>query len=507
MDMSSTIELDKKKCPYCQTHTLQLIQIDHAHCALECFQCGARGPKRSSQDMPRMLMSLSNYNLLRTVIDEYPDVIFIKNIDGKFTLCNKALADLYNTTPEQMLGKSDADFNDNAEQVAFYLDNSREIIESGKTKFVVESSTDAKTGEIRHYQSIKKPIISSDGSVQVLVIAHDITDLQKAHQAVEESEKRYNFAMDASNVGIWDWNIVTNQVHHNGKWCEMLGLEDDMRIHDMAILDKFIHPNDREKMMNAVDNALRTNGFYESEHRMIRVGGEVIWVHDRGRVVESDENGSPIRMVGSFNDITLSKRFERQLARTSRELERNNETLEQIVLERTEALESVVRELENIATKDQLTGLGNRLMLEQWLQTQSDEQELVSILVDLDHFKSINDRFGHQVGDEVLKATGECLSKIRESDLIIRWGGEEFLIILTHVSLKQAYLIAENLRINLEHLDVLPNQESVTASFGICAKAFYKIEFDAAIQQSDEALYEAKQSGRNQVKIFSFPVN
>jgi len=206
------------------------------------------------------------------------------------------------------------------------------------------------------------------------------------------------------------------------------------------------------------------------------------------------------KRIDLFKDNELKIYSKRE--RTSKELERNNETLEQIVQERTEALELAVKELESIATKDQLTGLGNRLMLEQWLAMQTRNQELVSILIDLDRFKSINDRFGHQVGDEVLAAASKCLSDIRESDLLIRWGGEEFLILLTNVTIEQACMIAENLRANLQNANILPVNEQVTASFGVCAKPFNKTEFENAVQQSDEALYQAKKAGRNQVKVF-----
>ncbi|NIY92927.1 diguanylate cyclase [Vibrio diazotrophicus] len=469
--------------------------------ALECSHCGARGPKSNIDEQPALMVSMSGYNLFRTVIDESPDVICIKNWEGQFLLCNKALASLYGSTPEQMVGKTDADFNENVEQILSYIKSAREVLESGQTTTTIEMSTNAETGEIRYYQSVKKPILAPNGSKLLLIVAHDITELKNAYQAVEESEKRYNFAMEASNVGIWDWNIVNNKVHHNSKWCDMLGLKGNMRVHDMSILKRFIHPTDAKQMMMALGKALEEGVQYDSEHRMVRADGEVLWVHDRGRVVEFDQYGNPIRMVGSFSDITLSKRFERQLEKTSKELERNNETLEQIVQERTEALELAVKELENIATRDQLTGVGNRLMLEQWLTMQTRNQEFVSILIDLDRFKSINDRFGHHIGDEVLEAASQCLSDIRESDLLIRWGGEEFLVLLTNVTIEQACMVAENLRVSLQNADMLPINEQVTASFGICAKPFKKNEFDIAIKQSDEALYHAKNTGRNKVKV------
>ncbi len=492
----------RQLCPYCDKDTLFMHATSSEHHILECKTCGARGPKTSILKPPSILPSYASKNLLRLMMDEATGIVILKNAEGQFLLCNKALADLYGTTVENMIGKTDADFNENEEQVAAYLENLQEVIASGVSQTVYETSTDAVTGEVRYYQSNKKPIIGPDGEPLVMIIAHDITDLKHAHQEIEESEKRYTYAMDASYAGMWDWDMQTNKVHHNLKWCEMLGLEDNMRVHQIDVLSSFIHPEDIESMMASVSKAIETNSEYSSKHRMVRIDGEVIWVHDRGKIVEFSPEGNPIRMVGSFTDITENKRFERQLERTSLQLERNNEKLEQLVQDRTKELEEAVQQLEYIATKDQLTGLGNRVMLDQWLEAQTRNLELVTILIDLDRFKSINDRYGHHVGDDVLKAAANCLNQIRESDLLVRWGGEEFLIILASVNVEQALVIAEQLRSSIERSAILANGETLTASFGICSKAVNKQYIDKAIQESDMALYKAKNSGRNQVLIY-----
>ncbi len=489
-------------CPYCDLDTLSVHLTRCGHHVLQCQKCGARGPKTSKLITPSILPSFASKNLLRIMMDECPDIVMLKNWDGEFVLCNKALADLYGTTVEQMIGNTDGHYNSNRDQVKSYLDSVRQIITSGESQTILETSTHAISGEVRHYQSTKKPIIGPNGSPLVLIIAHDITDLRNAHREIEESERRYSYAMDASYSGMWDWDIANNTVHHNAKWCEMLGLEDDLCVHHMEVLSSLIHPQDKNKMMAALYQAIESQGEYSSEHRMVRPDGEVIWVHDRGKVVEFDAAGQPLRMVGSFTDITINKRFERQLERTSVQLERNNEKLEQLVLERTRELELAVEQLESIATKDQLTGLGNRVMLEQWLGVQNRNQPLVTVLIDLDHFKSINDCYGHHVGDEVLKSAAQCLQQIRESDLLIRWGGEEFLIILTAVTIEQARLIAEELRCLIETSTILEDGKVLTASFGVCSKVVNKHQIETAIQESDQALYQAKNAGRNKVVVY-----
>jgi len=488
-------------CPYCDANTLFLRETDKGN-YLQCHQCGARGPKAHQQTTPSILPSVSSKNLLRTMMYEAPGIVILKNYDGQFVLCNKALADLYNTTVEFVIGKTDADFNSNQQQVAFYLDNLREMLSSGQAQIVMETSTNAVSGEIRYYQSIKKPIVGPDGEHLLLIVAHDITELKEANKEIEESEKRYNYAMDASYSGMWDWDMVSNRVHHNLKWCEMLGLDDDMCVHGMEVLSELIHPEDKHKMMGALTRAVETNGEYSSEHRMVQRSGDVIWVLDRGRVVETNPQGLPVRMVGSFTDITISKMFEHQLEATYLQLERNNEKLEQLVQERTQELELAVEQLENLATRDQLTGLGNRVMLDQWLDIQKSDQKLVAILIDLDHFKSINDRYGHYAGDQFLKSAGQCLAQVRDTDVVVRWGGEEFLVILTGATTEQAYMAAEKLRLAIENAQILDYGEVLTASFGVCSKPVVKKDIDKAIQEADSALYQAKEAGRNKVFVY-----
>ena len=106
---------------------------------------------------------LSDANtLLRTVIDENPNIIFMKDWDGKFLIGNHALADLYGTTTEDLVGKDDGAFNPNAEQVAFFLQNARDIMSQSETQVVLEESTHVVTGEVSYFQSIKKPIITAE---------------------------------------------------------------------------------------------------------------------------------------------------------------------------------------------------------------------------------------------------------------------------------------------------------------------------------------------------------
>ncbi|WP_211298126.1 sensor domain-containing diguanylate cyclase [Marinobacterium halophilum] len=448
---------------------------------------------------PSMLPHLQSDSLMHTVINEAPDIILLKDWNGRFLLCNSALARLYGSTPEQMVGKSDADFNPDQDQVRFYQENIQAVMRSGVVQIIEETSTDVATGEPRYFQSIKKPLKRPDGSDCILVIAHDVTELKHAYALLEQKEKRYDYAMEAAGEGIWDWDILNDRVLHNYKWCELLGLDDALTEHPMSALGVLIHPQDRNGMMATVQQALDGDGTYAHEHRMLRTSGEVVWVYDRGRVVEYDEAVQPRRMVGSISDITARKMAERRLEEASQQVTQANEQLEKLVAERTAELAKANRELQILARRDALTGVGNRLQLEEWLFGLSRDRSAVVIMLDIDHFKRINDRYGHKMGDRVLKTVAQCLTEhVRRDDLVARMGGEEFLLVLTGVDMNQALAVVEKLRAHIETLDMLPEADQhITASFGVATLS--DNDFDHAMARADEALYEAKHRGRNRV--------
>ena len=154
------------------------------------------------------------------------------------------------------------------------------------------------------------------------------------------------------------------------------------------------------------------------------------------------------------------------------------------------------------STTDPLTGLTNRRTMDETLKSwTNDNIPYAILLVDLDRFKSVNDTYGHQVGDEVLKYLAEMMKKHASTDTVCcRFGGEEFLMIIPYTTADEAFKMAENLRLDLEHT-TSPCGRPVTMSGGI---ALFPSSADSAkqvIELADSALYKAKQNGRNQVII------
>lgn len=175
------------------------------------------------------------------------------------------------------------------------------------------------------------------------------------------------------------------------------------------------------------------------------------------------------------------------------------------IIEDISELKKMEMELRAQATKDYLTGVYNRRFFEEMLYqaincASRTKLELSVILMDVDHFKTINDKFGHPKGDAVLvQITQAMRASIRKSDILCRWGGEEFIIMLPSTSEHQAYLVAEKLRSMISQIN-FGLATVLTCSFGV-ASIKENEELDAFIARSDVALYEAKKNNRNCVMI------
>jgi diguanylate cyclase (GGDEF)-like protein len=181
-------------------------------------------------------------------------------------------------------------------------------------------------------------------------------------------------------------------------------------------------------------------------------------------------------------------------------------------------LERAKKQLEQLATIDSLTGIPNRRSIDEalhreWLKAMRNSEPLAVIMIDIDHFKNYNDFYGHQAGDECLKQVAHALraSLRRPTDYIGRYGGEEFVVLLTNSDWEKAKKMAEKIFETVRHLNLphhaSPTAEIVTISAGInVAIPIPKLSIETLIHQADEALYQAKHNGRNQFVLHQKPV-
>lgn len=189
-----------------------------------------------------------------------------------------------------------------------------------------------------------------------------------------------------------------------------------------------------------------------------------------------------------------------------REREIRVSELEQRVAERTEALNAAMKASEMLARQDVLTGLQNRLaanerLHEEFLRMRRTGEVYSTLLLDIDHFKQVNDRYGHETGDKVLKRIADMLpGNVRATDFVFRFGGEEFLILLPATDSKGAAVIAEKIRAAVE-AQAFTSGLHLTISIGVAgALADDSSEYDA-VRRADSALYIAKNRGRNRIAV------
>ena len=218
----------------------------------------------------------------------------------------------------------------------------------------------------------------------------------------------------------------------------------------------------------------------------------ISWAHEIAEGFKDTDNGLYPHFVQLVEEY-------RHLLRSFRRVTRLSDGYQQNLIETNEYLNQVARQ-------DPLTGMSNRRDIMSRLSNELKrsaryEYPVSTILIDIDHFKQINDTYGHGVGDRVLIALAKILNNgIRETDSAARWGGEEFLICLPYTSCEDAEKVAEKLRRTIAESCVINDEEqiAITISAGV-AEHQRESSMDDLIRAADEALYEAKEKGRNRV--------
>lgn len=185
-------------------------------------------------------------------------------------------------------------------------------------------------------------------------------------------------------------------------------------------------------------------------------------------------------------------------------------SMETLLSAQCDLLEKLLDEVQQLSIRDPLTNLSNRrgffeAAQEEIIVSQSSQTELSALMIDIDNFKTTNDIYGHFVGDCVIRAIAEeCQKGLRQTDLLGRFGGEEFIALLPNTPLDTACAVAERLRANVEKLKVFVEgyEVSATISIGVCDVKDAKGSLEGLITQADQAMYAAKWAGRNRVTVW-----
>ncbi|MFW5689813.1 MAG: diguanylate cyclase [Spirochaetota bacterium] len=251
---------------------------------------------------------------------------------------------------------------------------------------------------------------------------------------------------------------------------------------------EIVHPDDRERVEIEAEQ-LRSNPDYddELEYRIVRRDGQVRWVHSYDRHFASHD-GSMQLIQGLILDVTERKRQEHELQEANERIQEQNQLLARL------------------ARTDALTGLLNRRAMQEQLErelrlTSRGRPPFSVLLIDLDDFKGVNDRYGHRAGDRVLVHLAESLgSQLRASDVRSRWGGEEFMVLFSGTHAEAALRVAEKLRAHFaEHPTQVDGDEIYVTFTGGLVEATSDDTVDSLFSRADKALYQGKLAGRNRV--------
>ncbi len=346
---------------------------------------------------------------------------------------------------------------------------------------------------------------------------------QRMLAALQESDERFRSAFDYAAIGMGLVSLDGCWLKVNKALCHIIGYSETDLL--TMRLQSITHRDDWDKDQILFKELLA--GRYPSiqmEQRYVHKNGRSVWVLLAISLVR-DIEGSPVYFVAQIKNITARKKSEQavrqvqqeleiRVAARTRELAEANTELAEANTELAEAntkLAESNRKLERLTRIDDLTGLYNRryLMesLNHTLRTACRYKLPICLLMlDLDHFKRINDTYGHLIGDRVLVTVGRLLKEnLRNgSDMAGRFGGEEFCVVLPHTGLDGAMAAAEKLRLTIAKAAILNNEGktfTVTCSIGLVEGLPSKISGTELLRRADKALYHAKECGRNQIRV------
>ncbi len=351
-------------------------------------------------------------------------------------------------------------------------------------------------GKIDNYE-LDKRFVAKDGEVvytHLTVACHrvdqqvemiiagivDITLYKLTEKEVLANQERLSLVLESSNLGFWDWDVKADKIERN-QWCaELLGCDLALLNQDAACWKNAINSEDYHLVTTTMERHLQgETESYNVEYRLTDSTGKEHWILDSGRVVSRDDNGLPLRVCGIHSDITEKKQAE------------------QIIWQQ--------------ANYDPLTRLPNRRMLLDYLasevlRTDRSHRHFALMFLDLDFFKEINDTLGHDMGDLLLQQTAQRLREcVRDSDVVARLGGDEFTLVLAGFeSPTSVERVAQAILDRLAQPYYLGEETTyISASIGITLYPDDGTDINCLLKQADQAMYAAKEQGRNCFHYFT----
>ena len=433
--------------------------------------------------MARSASSEESLSALKTIIDVAHLGTWIWNVQTGETLFNDYWAEMLGFTLEELqptsietwlhfLHPKDQAVSEQALNAHF----------SGQTEtYDCEVRVQHKAGHWLWIRDFGKVISWTDnGDPEWVSGAHlDVTNQKELEQRLR-SERDANRELSATlekaqqigNLGYWKADLDRGDLYWSSKVYDIFGMDEEDFTPTVEAFRSFVHPEDRDLLEASHAHALKT-GIQDVEHRIVRPDGGIRWVHERADSVSED--GDSV-LIGTVRDISQQKELEHQLL--------------------------------SMSYTDALTQINNRRafmqrLVENFQLFQRRNTPAAVLMVDVDHFKRINDYYGHNVGDSVIRSIAATLSgRVRESDIAGRIGGEEFGVILPGAEFTEAVDMAERLRHGIEsrlHRAEDGDVFNVTITIGVSEFLNDDSHYESVLRRADYALYQGKESGRNRI--------
>lgn len=419
----------------------------------------------------------------RELVESQSELESLAGPDGELRFVNHAYARHYGRKPHEMVGKSLFDFipEEGRAAVAQHLQEVCSVDQSVED----ENQVVLPNGQTRWMAWTNRAPRGVEGQVTAIhSVGRDIDDRVTAERRLQESEARYRLLADHGTDMVFQLDLDLVRRYVSPACREILGYEPEelIGIRPMSMA----HPEDAASVTLAFQSLLSGRVDRQSiVNRFRHRDGHWIWVEAQFKTLKDPQTGLPSGIIGTLRDVSVRKAIEDQL-------------------------QDANRRLQALAEQDGLTGLANRRFFDDALsreygRARRDKTSLGLLMIDVDWFKSFNDRYGHPAGDECLKRIGAAIkiTVYHPGDVVARYGGEEFAVLLPDTDETGTASIAERIRqamfnLAIEH-DASPNRVA-TISVGassLAAGALAKPQ--ALLANADRALYRAKDNGRNTV--------
>jgi diguanylate cyclase (GGDEF)-like protein/PAS domain S-box-containing protein len=327
-------------------------------------------------------------------------------------------------------------------------------------------------GETRWGECRARAQSDDRGRTEKLVgFLQDITERKQAELALQQSEERFELAMLGANDGLFDWDLESGDIYFSPRWKSMLGYADNELPNHLDSWRELARSAGREDVIRILESRhVGQRDKFEMEYQLPHRSGYAVDLLARA-YIKKDKNAVPVRVVGTHVDISARKQAE--------------------------------KEIQHLAFHDSLTGLPNRLLFNESLAQNltnfaRDKMVFAVHLLDLDHFKEINDSLGHPVGDQLLVAVARRIrGVVRANDMLARLGGDEFALIQRGVSDTGEVSILARKIVNAmnEAFQLQDNLVRTAVSIGIAIPAADDVDASRLMSFADVAMYKAKKNG------------